>query len=111
MKTIRDITFRLIFLKRLKKSLTRSAGRSSAHTELTEYVPTNSVRDHYRRLLKAIAESPAEPQEGIGVWISDSRLGKIELCQEPGLCVANRTLGSCTELFNERMEDRRIGEY
>ena len=42
----------------------------AVYTEISEYVPTDRIREHYRKLLDGIASSPAEPQEGIGVWIS-----------------------------------------
>ena len=42
----------------------------TVYTEITEYVATDRIREHYRTLLRAIAEAPAEPHEGIGVWVS-----------------------------------------
>ena len=84
------------------------------YTELTEYVATDSIRDHYRRLLKAIAEIPSEPQEGVGVWISGFfGSGKSSFAKNLGYVLANReVMGQrAAELFNERLEDRRIAEY
>jgi len=86
----------------------------TVYTELTEYVATDSIREHYRRLLKAIAESPSEPQEGVGVWISGFfGSGKSAFAKNLGYVVANRTvLGKrAADLFNERLDDRRIAEY
>lgn len=42
----------------------------SVYTEITEYVATDRIKDQYRDLLRAIAEAPADPHEGIGVVIS-----------------------------------------
>src|SRR6266508_6530327 len=84
------------------------------HGELTEYVATDSIRDYYRKLLKEIADSKQEPQEGIGVWISGFfGSGKSSFAKNLGYALANRTvLGeSAAELFNQRMDDKRISEY
>lgn len=84
------------------------------YTELTEYVATDSIRDHYRRLLKAIADSKQEPQEGVGVWISGFfGSGKSAFAKNLGYVLANRiVLGkSASDLFNERIDDKRVAEY
>ena len=46
------------------------ADEQSVYSEITEYVATDSIRDQYATILKAIAEVPSEPHESIGVWIS-----------------------------------------
>jgi len=46
------------------------ADQETVYRELTEYVVTDRIRDNYRTLLKAMAEAPAQPHEGVGVWIS-----------------------------------------
>ena len=38
--------------------------------EIDEYIATDSIRDQYAHLLKAIAEAPSDPNEAIGVWVS-----------------------------------------
>lgn len=86
----------------------------AVYTEISEYVPTNSIREHYRKLLKAIADSHREPEEGIGVWISGFfGSGKSSFAKNLGYVLANKTvLGTRTvDLFNERLNDRRIAEY
>ncbi|MCL4487040.1 MAG: BREX system P-loop protein BrxC [Chloroflexi bacterium] len=83
-------------------------------TEISEYVPTDSIRDHYRRLLKAIADSHPEPEEGIGVWISGFfGSGKSSFAKNLGYVLSNKTvLGKrAVDLFNERLTDKRIAEY
>ena len=84
------------------------------YSELTEYVATDSIRDYYRRLLKEIADSKQEPQEGIGVWISGFfGSGKSSFAKNLGYALANRTVQgkSSAALFNQRMDDQRIAEY
>lgn len=86
----------------------------AVYTEINEYVPTDRIREHYRRLLKAVAEAPAEPQEGIGVWISGFfGSGKSSFAKNLGYVLANRTvLGQrAAELFKGRMEDHRVDEF
>ncbi len=46
------------------------ADEETVYNELTEYVATNRIRESYRTLLKAMAEAPADPSEGVGIWIS-----------------------------------------
>ena len=46
------------------------ADEPSVHEEITEYIATDSIRDQYAEILKAIADAPADPHEGVGVWIS-----------------------------------------
>ncbi len=82
--------------------------------ELNEYVATDAIRDHYRRLLKAIAEAPSEPQEGIGIWVSGFfGSGKSSFAKNLGYVLANRTVAGrrAAEIFNQRVGDRRIAEY
>jgi hypothetical protein len=86
----------------------------AVYTEISEYVPTDRIREHYRRLLRAIADSKQEPQEGIGVWISGFfGSGKSSFAKNLGYVLANReVLGHrAADLFNGRMEDKRIAEY
>jgi hypothetical protein len=86
----------------------------AVYTEISEYVPTDSIRDHYRKLLKAIADSHQEPEEGIGVWISGFfGSGKSSFAKNLGYVLANKSvLGKrAVDIFNERLNDRRIAEY
>ena len=41
----------------------------TVYYEITEYVATERIKEQYRTLLKAIADYPSEPHEGIGVWV------------------------------------------
>src|SRR5712692_1532444 len=86
----------------------------TVYTEITEYVATDRIREHYRTLLRAIAEAPSEPQEGIGVWISGFfGSGKSSFAKNLGYVLSNRTvLGTrAADLFKERMDDQRIAEF
>ena len=39
----------------------------SVYAEISEYIATNSIRDQYAQLFKAVADAPTEPNESIGV--------------------------------------------
>jgi hypothetical protein len=85
----------------------------AVYTEISEYVPTDRIRQHYRKLLKEIAEAPAEPQEGIGVWISGFfGSGKSSFAKNLGYVLMNRTVldKPASELFKDRMDDQRIAD-
>ena len=52
--------------------------------EISEYVVTDSIRDHFSEVLERYWETPKKPHEGIAVWVSGLfRIRKIELCQVP----------------------------
>lgn len=80
----------------------------SVYTEITEYVATDRLREHYRVLLKAIAEAPSEPHEGVGVWVSGFfGSGKSSFAKNLGYVLANRTVMGkrAAELFKPRLGD------
>ncbi len=65
----------------------------SVYTEITEYVATDRIKNQYRDLFTAIAEAPADPSEGIGVWISGFFVsGKSSFAKNAGYVLANRQL-------------------
>jgi hypothetical protein len=80
----------------------------SVHTEITEYVVTGRLREHYRVLLKAIADYPADPHEGTGVWVSGFfGSGKSSFAKNLGYVVGDRTvLGQrAADLFKAQVDD------
>src|SRR5438105_14644686 len=70
MKTIGDLLTRDLSRKIEEIIQVDQADEQSVYDEITEYVATDSIRDQYHQLFRAIAEAPAEPHEGIGVWVS-----------------------------------------
>src|SRR3954466_9740370 len=88
------------------------ADESSVHAEITEYVATDSIREQYHQLFKAIAEAPAEPHEGIGVWVSGFfGSGKSSFAKNLGYALQNRkVLGrDYAALFKGQIDDDRVG--
>jgi hypothetical protein len=87
------------------------AEEQSVYDEITEYVATDSIRDQYHQVFKAIAEAPAEPHEGIGVWVSGFfGSGKSSFAKYLGYALQNKTfLGKhFANLFKQQVEDERI---
>ena len=70
MRTIGDLLNRDLGRKIEEIIQVDQGDEQSVYDEITEYVATDSIRDQYHELFKAIAEAPAEPHEGIGVWVS-----------------------------------------
>jgi len=87
------------------------ADEQSVHAEITEYIGTDSIREQYHHLLKAIAEAPADPHESVGVWVSGFfGSGKSSFAKNLGYALQNRTvLGSkFADLFKKQLDDERI---
>src|SRR6516165_6448505 len=90
------------------------ADEQSVYAEITEYVATDSIRGQYAHLFQAIAEAPAEPHEGIGVWVSGFfGSGKSSFAKNLGYVLHNPTLKGqpFSDLFKKQLEDKRLGEF
>ena len=62
----------------------------TVYSEITEYVATNRIKEHYKDLLEAIAAAPSEPSEGIGIWISGFfGSGKSSFAKNLGYVLSN----------------------
>lgn len=89
------------------------ADGESVHAEITEYVATDSIREQYHHLFKAIAEAPSDPQESVGVWVSGFfGSGKSSFAKNLGYALQNRTLlGSpFADLFKKQIGDSRVSD-
>ena len=76
--------------------------------EIEEYVITDSILDHYLRILERFQETPANPHEGIGIWVSGFfGSGKSSFAKILGLALANRDIlgQGAAERFLERRAD------
>src|SRR5713101_2355851 len=113
MKTIRDLLDRDLDQKIEEIISFSQQNEASVYTELTEYVATDRIREQYRDVLKAIAEAPAEPHEGVGVWISGFfGSGKSSFAKNLGYVLANRqVLGQrASDLFKRQLNDSGISD-
>ncbi len=87
------------------------ADEETVYTELTEYVATARIHEHYRTLLHAMAEAPAEPHEGVGVWISGFfGSGKSSFAKNLGYVLDNHTVQGhrAADLFAQQLQDEEI---
>lgn len=84
------------------------------YDELVEYVVTPPMRDQFRALFKAYAESASEPTESAGIWISGFfGSGKSSFAKNFGYVLANRAvLGhQASELFKQRLNDTASSQF
>jgi len=91
-----------------------NADEEIVHAELSEYIATDRIKDQYRRLLKAMADAPSVPTEGIGVWISGFfGSGKSSFAKNLGYVLANRSvLGeAASEVFVRQLKDKQVTDY
>lgn len=87
------------------------ADEQSVYLEITEYIATDSIRNQYATLLKAIAEAPSEPHESVGVWISGFfGSGKSSFAKNLGYALENiKVLGrNFAALFKQQIGDEQV---
>jgi hypothetical protein len=113
MNTVGDLLARDLSRKIEEIIKVDQADEQSVHTEVTEYVATDSIRDQYAQLLRAVAEAPAEPHEGVGVWVSGFfGSGKSSFAKLFGYALANPTVLNTpfSDLFKAQLQDDRLAE-
>lgn len=113
MKTVGDLLNRDLSRKIEEIIQVNQADEESVYYEITEYVATDSIRDQYHQLFRAIAEAPAEPHGDIGVWVSGFfGSGKSSFAKYLGYALQNRTvLGEhFSDLFKKQIDDGRVGD-
>lgn len=87
------------------------ANEKAVLVELEEYVATDYIREQFARVYKEIAEGPANPREGIGIWISGFfGSGKSLFAKILGYTVAARKVGNkkASELFKANLNDPTV---
>src|SRR5271163_4314856 len=108
MKTIGDLLARDLSRKIEEIIQVDQADEQSVHDEITEYIATDSIREQYHHLLRAVAEAPSDPHESVGVWVSGFfGSGKSSFAKNLGYALENRTvLGSkFADLFKKQLGD------
>lgn len=81
------------------------------HDELGEYVLTDAIRAHYKRILRSYWETPNNPHEGVAIWVSGFfGSGKSSFAKMLGLALQNRqVLGeAASEIFASRTGDAEL---
>jgi len=111
MKSIGDLLSRDLSRKIEEIIQVDQGDEQSVHAEISEYVATDSIREHYHDLLKAVAEAPSDPHESIGVWVSGFfGSGKSSFAKNLGYALQNRkVLGKpFADLFKGQIADTRV---
>src|SRR6059058_3224144 len=113
MTTIADLLHRDLSRKIEEIIQVDQADEQSVYAEISEYVATDSIRDQYHHLLKAVAEAPADPHESVGVWVSGFfGSGKSSFAKNLGYALQNRTVvgSKFADLFKGQLEDKRTSD-
>ena len=79
--------------------------------ELREYVLTDAIRGHYRKILRRYWETPNRPHEGIAIWVSGFfGSGKSSFAKMLGLALQNRQVQgeAASEVFASRTGDTEL---
>jgi len=112
MKTIRDLLSRDLSRKIEEIIQVDQSDEQAVYSEITEYVATDSIRDQYAGLLKAIAEAPSDPHESVGVWVSGFfGSGKSSFAKNLGYALQNRRVGGqpFAALFKQQIGGAQVG--
>lgn len=89
------------------------AEEQAVFAEIDEYIATDSIRDQYAHLLKAIAEAPSDPNEAIGVWVSGFfGSGKSSWAKNLGYALQNnKVMGQhFSTIFKRQINDKRASD-
>ena len=111
MQTIGDLLTRDLSRKIEEIIQVDQSDEHSVYSEITEYVATDSIRDQYATLLRAVADAPAEPHESVGVWVSGFfGSGKSSFAKNFGYALQNRkVLGkSFADLFKQQVDHPQV---
>ena len=112
MKTISNLLSRDLSRKIEEIIQVDQNDEQSVYSEITEYIATDSIRDQYVTLLKAIAEAPSDPHESVGVWVSGFfGSGKSSFAKNLGYALQNRRVHGqdFASLFKQQICDDQVG--
>ncbi len=87
------------------------ADEETVKNEIEEYIVTDSIKDHYRRVLDQYNLGRTSPSEGIGIWISGFfGSGKSSFAKILGYTLSTRRVmgKNAADIFIERAQDERI---
>lgn len=85
---------------------------ATVYGEITDYVATDRIKEHYRTLLREIAEGKNAPHDGIGIWVSGFfGSGKSSFAKNLGYVLSNpKVLDEyAADLFKNKVDDAQIG--
>ena len=109
-------TIRTLFAKPIERKIEEvikvdQTDEQTVLTELEEYIVTDSIRDHFRRVYDEIITTAKDPREGIGVWVSGFfGSGKSSFAKILGYTVAARPVcgKTASELFKANVKETKI---
>ncbi|WP_114283705.1 BREX system P-loop protein BrxC [Candidatus Halocynthiibacter alkanivorans] len=81
------------------------------HDEISEYIVTDSILEHYLKIVRKYWETKNKPHEGIGIWVSGFfGSGKSSFAKMLGLALQNRDVlgASAADLFGKRTGSNEI---
>ena len=113
MQTIRDLLSRDLSEPIEEVIKLDQQDEATVYGEITEYVATERIKHQYMEVLKAIADAPGDPTEGVGVWISGFfGSGKSSFAKNLGYVLANReVLGHpAGALFIRQLQQQSPGD-
>jgi hypothetical protein len=113
MKTIRDLLARDLEEPIEEVIKVDQQDEATVRKEITEYVATDRIKGQYMEVLQAIADSPGEPHEGVGVWISGFfGSGKSSFAKNLGYVLANRQVAGTPagQLFVQQLQRQSPGD-
>lgn len=109
MQTIRDLLSRDLSEPIEEVIKLDQQDEQTVYDEITDYVATDRIKQQYWEVLKAIADAPGDPTEGVGVWISGFfGSGKSSFAKNLGYVLANRTLKGtpAAQLFIQQLQQQ-----
>jgi phage terminase Nu1 subunit (DNA packaging protein) len=109
MQTIRDLLSRDLSEPIEEVIKLDQQDEQTVHNEITEYVATDRIKQQYMQILKAIADAPGDPTEGVGVWISGFfGSGKSSFAKNLGYILANHPLKGtpAAQLFIQQLQEQ-----
>src|SRR5438046_2539012 len=113
MKTIRDLLQRDLRKRIVEVIQVDDLDEAAVHDELTEYVATDRIKQHYRALLQDMADALNDPHDGIGVWVSGFfGSGKSSFAKNLGYALQNNpVMGQpFSTLFKRQIHDKRASD-
>lgn len=109
MTTIRDLLARDLSQSIEEVIKLDQHDEATVYNEITEYVVTDRIKGQYMEILRAIADAPGDPTEGVGVWISGFfGSGKSSFAKNLGYILSNRrVLGHpASQLFIRQLQQQ-----
>lgn len=87
---------------------------SVVREEITEYVVTDAIKEHFIDVLRTYSEAPTSPHEGIGIWVSGFfGSGKSSFAKILGYVLEGRQIlnENAKDLFKKQANNKQISDF